>query len=100
MCACMWYWCDLPSHPAERHLTPPRTPHPAPVPPSLCPPQVALSSDEEVFGGYRNVTKDSDIEFHTAEGSHDGRPHSFKVGWWPEVIHSQLSVSQLVSVVS
>ena len=41
--------------------------------------KVVLSSDEEVFGGWNNVTKDSDVEFHTMEGDYDGRPHSFFV---------------------
>nr|BAF98234.1 starch branching enzyme II [Parachlorella kessleri] len=41
--------------------------------------KVALSSDEEVFGGWRNVTKDNDVEFYTAEGNYDNRPHSLQV---------------------
>lgn len=41
--------------------------------------QVALSSDESVFGGYQNVTKNNDTEFFTNEGLHDGRPFSFQV---------------------
>ena len=48
------------------------------VPPPL-PSQVVLSSDEEVFGGYRNVTKDSDVAFTASSLSHDGRPASFQV---------------------
>jgi 1,4-alpha-glucan branching enzyme len=40
---------------------------------------VVLSSDEAVFGGWRNVTKDADAEFPTAEGDYDNRPLSFKV---------------------
>jgi 1,4-alpha-glucan branching enzyme len=40
---------------------------------------VVLSSDEEVFGGYRNVTKDSDVTFTTTAGSHDNRPNWFQV---------------------
>ena len=40
---------------------------------------MVLSSDEPVFGGYSNVTKDSDVSFTTSEGTYDNRPHSFKV---------------------
>lgn len=42
--------------------------------------QVVLSSDEEVFGGYRNVTKDAGVSFSTQQGNHDNRPYSFLVG--------------------
>jgi 1,4-alpha-glucan branching enzyme len=38
-----------------------------------------LSSDEEVFGGWKNLGKLTDAEHHTQEGLHDGRPHSFMV---------------------
>ena len=38
-----------------------------------------LSSDEPVFGGYSNVTKDSETVFVTDEGTYDNRPHSFQV---------------------
>ncbi|GAX84832.1 hypothetical protein CEUSTIGMA_g12253.t1 [Chlamydomonas eustigma] len=41
--------------------------------------KVVLSSDEEVFGGYRNVTKDSDVIFTTTVGGHDNRPNWFQV---------------------
>jgi hypothetical protein len=41
--------------------------------------QVVLSSDEAVFGGYQNVTKNSDVSFHTQKHGHDGRPLSFQV---------------------
>lgn len=41
--------------------------------------QVALSSDEEIFGGFKNITKDSDAEMFAEFGSADERPHSFKV---------------------
>ena len=41
--------------------------------------QVALSSDEAAFGGWRNVSKESDVEYATAADDHDGRPHSFTV---------------------
>lgn len=40
--------------------------------------KVVLSSDEEVFGGYRNVSKGADVEFVAAAVDHDGRPHSFQ----------------------
>ena len=40
---------------------------------------MVLSSDEEVFGGYRNVTKDSDVVFTANNHSHDGRPSSFQI---------------------
>ena len=36
-----------------------------------------LSSDEEVFGGYKNVSKEYDVDYLTSEGTYDGRPHSF-----------------------
>merc|ERR1711869_120844 len=32
-----------------------------------------------VFGGYENVTKWNDAEFHTNEDGHDGRPNSMQV---------------------
>merc|ERR1711924_306892 len=41
--------------------------------------KVVLSSDEGVFGGYENVTKWNDAEFHTNEDGHDGRPNSMQV---------------------
>jgi 1,4-alpha-glucan branching enzyme len=41
--------------------------------------KVVLSSDEGVFGGWCNVTKDSDVEFHTGQGDYDNRPNSFSV---------------------
>jgi len=41
--------------------------------------QVVLSSDEQVFGGWKNVSKENDVEYATAEDDHDGRPHSFTV---------------------
>lgn len=46
--------------------------------------KVVLSSDEAVFGGRENVTKNSDIEYWTAQGDGDentyyGRPYSFQV---------------------
>ena len=39
--------------------------------------QVALSSDEAVFGGYENVSKKHDVDYQTDEGLYDNRPHSF-----------------------
>lgn len=41
--------------------------------------KVVLSSDEEVFGGWRNITKDNDTQFATSQGNHDNRPYSFQV---------------------
>ena len=38
-----------------------------------------LSSDEPVFGGWKNVSKEYDVEYSTSEGLHDGRQHSFLV---------------------
>ena len=41
--------------------------------------QIVLSSDESVFGGFKNCSKDSDTEFQTMEGDYNGRPQSFQV---------------------
>jgi len=41
--------------------------------------QVVLSSDEPAFGGYSNVTKESDAVLSTDEGTYDNRPNSFQV---------------------
>ena len=41
--------------------------------------QIVLSSDEEVFGGWKNVSKEYDVDYQTTEGKYDGRPHSFLV---------------------
>ena len=38
-----------------------------------------LSSDEPVFGGFSNVTKNSDVTFASSQFEHDGRPNSFLV---------------------
>ena len=46
---------------------------------ALRPLQVVLSSDEPVFGGYSNVTKDSETVLTTDEGTYDRRPNSFQV---------------------
>ena len=40
---------------------------------------MVLSSDEPAFGGYSNVTKESDAVLKTDEGTYDNRPHSFQV---------------------
>lgn len=40
--------------------------------------KIALSSDEEVFYGFRNAVKANDTTFHS-QGGHDGRPHSLQV---------------------
>ncbi|MEW5313430.1 MAG: hypothetical protein WDW38_004999 [Sanguina aurantia] len=41
--------------------------------------RVVLSSDEEVFGGWRNVSKDNEVEFTASNTPHDKRPYSFLV---------------------
>lgn len=41
--------------------------------------QIVLSSDEAVFGGFSNVSKEADVDFQTTEGDYNGRPHSFQV---------------------
>lgn len=41
--------------------------------------KMVLSSDEPVFGGYNNVSKDYDVEYTPQEGSYDRRPYSFQV---------------------
>jgi len=41
--------------------------------------KIALSSDEPVFGGYKNASKEYDATYATQQGDHDGRPHSFLV---------------------
>lgn len=41
--------------------------------------KIVLSSDEEVFGGWKNVSKEYDVDYCTDEGHYDGRPHSFLV---------------------
>jgi Alpha amylase, C-terminal all-beta domain len=47
--------------------------------------KIALSSDEEPYGGFRNVTKDSDVEFFAGLGEHDNRPNSFQAR--PPLLH-------------
>ncbi|GFH32548.1 starch branching enzyme, partial [Haematococcus lacustris] len=41
--------------------------------------KIVLSSDEEVFGGWKNVTKESDVSFSGDKGGHDRRPNSMLV---------------------
>ena len=41
--------------------------------------QLVLSSDEECFGGWENISKKYDAEYATMEGDYDNRPHSFQV---------------------
>lgn len=41
--------------------------------------KIALSSDEPVFGGYNNVSKDYNTTFEASGEGHDSRPHSFFV---------------------
>ncbi len=41
--------------------------------------RLVLSSDEEVFGGWRNLTKDLDGDHVANQGEHDRRPNSFLV---------------------
>ncbi len=62
--------CTTSPHPTMRIHT--HTPHP------VCP-QVVLSSDEEVFGGHHNVTKEADAVMTAAAVPHDNRPFSFLV---------------------
>jgi hypothetical protein len=66
--------------------------HPTPTPPTHPPPphqqvgcllpgnyRLVLSSDEEVFGGFRNLSKDIDGDHVANGGEHDRRPNSFLV---------------------
>lgn len=41
--------------------------------------KVVLSSDEAVFGGWSNVTKNSNVEFIAHEGDYDNRPNALMV---------------------
>lgn len=50
--------------------------------------KIVLSSDEPVFGGWQNVTKEADVKFTAYAHAHDGRPASMKV--WA---HDSLAVS-------
>ena len=38
-----------------------------------------LSSDEEAFGGFENLSKKYDTEFVSTAGDYDKRPHSLQV---------------------
>ncbi len=39
--------------------------------------QIALSSDERVFGGWENVSKNFDVTYTTTQEKFDGRDYSF-----------------------
>ncbi|GFR43347.1 hypothetical protein Agub_g4269 [Astrephomene gubernaculifera] len=41
--------------------------------------KVVLSSDEEVFGGFRNVSKEAGVTFTASPTPHDGRPFSLQL---------------------
>ena len=41
--------------------------------------KLVLSSDEQVFGGWQNLTKVTDAEHAVTPGTYDGRPNSFQV---------------------
>jgi len=41
--------------------------------------KIVLSSDEEVFGGWKNVSKEYDVDYQTEAGDYNGRPNSFLV---------------------
>eukprot|EP00878_Enallax_costatus_P000275 GHUV01000346.1.p1 GENE.GHUV01000346.1~~GHUV01000346.1.p1 ORF type:complete len:864 (+),score=177.11 GHUV01000346.1:148-2739(+) len=41
--------------------------------------RLLLSSDEEVFGGFRNLSKETDAEHVSSQGDYDRRPNSFLV---------------------
>lgn len=38
-----------------------------------------LSSDEEAFGGFENLSKKHNTEFDSTAGDYDKRPHSLQV---------------------
>jgi 1,4-alpha-glucan branching enzyme len=40
---------------------------------------LVLSSDEEVFGGWKNLSKETDGDHVSNGGNHDNRPNSFLV---------------------
>lgn len=42
--------------------------------------QLMLSSDEDSFGGFENLSKKYNTEFASTEADYDGRPHSIQVG--------------------
>lgn len=70
---------DIQKHPAAKCINP-----------LVSLPQVALSSDEAVFGGYVNISKDSDVTMLAEDGMLDGRPHSLKVGDRTGVIRASI----------
>lgn len=41
--------------------------------------QIVLSSDEPVFGGYQNASKENDVTFAASTMEHDGRPASMQI---------------------
>ncbi|DBA73542.1 TPA: hypothetical protein ACH3X2_001002 [Trebouxia sp. C0005] len=41
--------------------------------------KLMLSSDEESFGGFENLSKKYNTEFASSEADYDGRPHSIQV---------------------
>ena len=46
----------------------------------MCLLQLMLSSDEDSFGGFENLSKKYNTEFASSEADYDGRPHSIQVG--------------------
>jgi hypothetical protein len=46
----------------------------------MCLLQLMLSSDEDSFGGFENLSKKYNTEFASTEADYDGRPHSIQVG--------------------
>lgn len=41
--------------------------------------KIVLTSDEEVFGGYKNLSKNNDATFVAEDQGINDRPHSFRV---------------------
>ncbi len=46
----------------------------------MCLLQLMLSSDEDSFGGFENLSKKYNTEFASNDAEYDGRPHSIQVG--------------------
>lgn len=46
----------------------------------MCLLQLMLSSDEDSFGGFENLSKKYNTEFASNDADYDGRPHSIQVG--------------------
>lgn len=46
----------------------------------MCLLQLMLSSDEDAFGGFENLSKKYNTEFASSEADYDGRPHNIQVG--------------------